>query len=379
MKHTYLTVLMIPALLLTGCRKGNADKTTQIPEIEVDTPVTDSVTLHKVIPGVIAAKNKVDVVARVNGKILSRNYKAGDYVHAGQVLFTIESTRYDDAVQQAQAQLDEARSNYAYYSRQYEAMKKALAADAVSQMDVNQAESNMKNAQAAMRNASAGLTTARTNRSYCRVTAPVSGHITSNTIDPGNVVSGEAAPVTLATIYDDSEVLAVFDISDSQYQTLFAPKGGTTGPLFRAVPLTFETEMPYTYTADLDYTSPAVSRTTGSLMLRGKVKNPDWRLRDGMFVSVALPYGVEPHAILVRDASIGTDQLGKYLYVVNDSDKVVYTPVEVGEIFQDTLRVITKGITAKSRYVTKALLNVRNGEKIKPVAASANKKSNVKK
>ena len=258
-------------------------------------------------------------------------------------------------------------------------MTTPLAADAVSQMHVNQAESNMKNAQAAMRNASAGLTTARTNRSYCRVTAPVSGHITSNTIDPGNVVSGEAAPVTLATIYDDSEVLAVFDISDSQYQTLFAPKGGTTGPLFRAVPLTFETEMPYTYTADLDYTSPAVSRTTGSLMLRGKVKNPDWRLRDGMFVSVALPYGVEPHAILVRDASIGTDQLGKYLYVVNDSDKVVYTPVEVGEIFQDTLRVITKGITAKSRYVTKALLNVRNGEKIKPVAASANKKSNVKK
>lgn len=88
-----------------------------------------------------------------------------------------------------------------------------------------------------------------------------------------------------------------------------------------------------------------------------------------MFVSVALPYAVEPHAVLVRDASIGTDQLGKYLYVVNDSDKVVYTPVTVGELYHDTLRIISKGITPRSRYVTKALLNVRNGEKIKPVTA----------
>ena len=74
-----------------------------------------------------------------------------------------------------------------------------------------------------------------------------------------------------------------------------------------------------------------------------------------------------PCRSLVKDASIGTDQLGKYLYVVNDSNKVVYTPVEVGDIYQDSLRVITKGLRAGDKYVTKALLTVRNGEEISPV------------
>ena len=86
-----------------------------------------------------------------------------------------------------------------------------------------------------------------------------------------------------------------------------------------------------------------------------------------MFVTVNLPYGTSPHAILIRDASIAKDQLGSYVYVVNDSNKVVYTPIKVGELYQDTLRIVTQGLTPKSRYVTEALLKVRNGETVKPL------------
>ena len=64
---------------------------------------------------------------------------------------------------------------------------------------------------------------------------------------------------------------------------------------------------------------------------------------------------------------MSSDQLGKYMYIVNDSDKVVYTPVKVGELIDDTLRLVTSGIKADDRYVTKALLKVRNGMKVKPV------------
>lgn len=71
--------------------------------------------------------------------------------------------------------------------------------------------------------------------------------------------------------------------------------------------------------------------------------------------------------MLVRDASIGTDQLGKYLYVVNDSDKVVYTPIEVGGLYRDSMRVVTKGISPESRYITSALLKVRDGMPVKTV------------
>ena len=71
--------------------------------------------------------------------------------------------------------------------------------------------------------------------------------------------------------------------------------------------------------------------------------------------------------MLVKDASLGTDQLGRYLYTVNDSDRVVYTPVKVGELYDDSLRIVTSGITPSTRYVTRALLKVRDGMAIRPV------------
>jgi multidrug efflux pump subunit AcrA (membrane-fusion protein) len=86
-----------------------------------------------------------------------------------------------------------------------------------------------------------------------------------------------------------------------------------------------------------------------------------------MYLTIGLPYSIAPKAILINDASIGTDQLGKYVYVVNGSNKVVYTPVKVGGIVNDTMRVVTDGLTPDSRYVTKALLKVRDGMSVKPV------------
>lgn len=138
-------------------------------------------------------------------------------------------------------------------------------------------------------------------------------------------------------------------------------------PVYRQIPLSFTDSMTHSYTADLYYESPSVNQSTGTIELKGTVNNIDNELKDGMYVTVSLPYGRKSDAILVKDASIGTDQLGKYLYVVNDSNKVVYTPVEVGDIYQDSLRVITKGLRAGDKYVTKALLTVRNGEEISPV------------
>ena len=86
-----------------------------------------------------------------------------------------------------------------------------------------------------------------------------------------------------------------------------------------------------------------------------------------MFVSVDLPVSRDPHAILVLDASIGSDQRGQYLYVVNDSNKVVYTPVKTGNTVRDSLRIITSGIGPDDRYVTKAIMKVRDGMEVKPV------------
>lgn len=119
--------------------------------------------------------------------------------------------------------------------------------------------------------------------------------------------------------------------------------------------------------AKLDYLSPNVTLTTGTLRLRAELDNSDGKLRPGLFVSVTLPYGEARNAVLVNDASIGTDQLGKYLYVVNDSDIVNYRHIEVGQLADHNMRVVKSGLSPSERYVTKALLKVRQGMKIKPI------------
>ena len=136
--------------------------------------------------------------------------------------------------------------------------------------------------------------------------------------------------------------------------------------LYRNVPIKFNQPLPHSYSADLYYQSPSINSSTGTLKLQGSIKNIDNELKDGMYVTVELPYGINPKAILIRDASIGTDQLGKYIYVINDSNKVVYTPIKTGELYQDSLRVVNEGLKPGEKYVTEALLTVRNGMTVKP-------------
>ena len=117
----------------------------------------------------------------------------------------------------------------------------------------------------------------------------------------------------------------------------------------------------------MDYLSPNIDLSTGTLKVRAELRNDDGFLKSGSYISVVLPYKNVPDGILIKDASIGTDQLGKFIYVVNDSNIVEYRHIETGAIVDDTLRVVTSGLRDKERYITKALLKVRNGMKITPI------------
>lgn len=353
------------SLLMAGCHKKENQHAENIPDIEVTTPVVDSIVLHKTYPGYLNAGKMVDVVGEVSGRLLSSNFRSGDYVKQGQVLYTIDATTYRQALERAEASLRTANAQYAYAAKQYAALQKAIAVDAVSKMEVLQAKSNMDQYAAQVESAKSSVATAKTSLDKCVVRAPISGYITNGRLDPGAYVNGEGSPVALATIYDNSSLTVAFSIEDSQYE-LMVGQGGISKEIYRKVPLKFEKSLPHAYFTDLYFEAPDVERSTGTLLLKGKLKNEYNELKDGMYCTVNLPYGSEPEAILVKDASIGTDQLGKYMYVVNDSNKVVYTHIEVGDIYQDSMRLVTKGLKPNDRYVTVALLKVRNGMKINP-------------
>lgn len=367
MKTRILYIGMAAMLLMGSCHKKQKAAGEEVPEIYVAEAFTDSLVLHKTYPGYLNADSKATVVAQVNGKLLSKHFQPGAYVSKGQLLYSIDPTLYQDEVNRARAELNSAISARDYAKSHYAAVKKALEADAVSKMEVLNAESTLNQAEANIKSCQAALNTAQTNLGYCSVKAPISGYITDTEIKPGNYLSGSVSPVQLATIYDNSVLNAVFEIEDSQYEEMVGEANGKEAYLYRAIPLQFRDPLPHNYTADLSYESPSVNKATGTIVLKGAVKNIDNELKDGMYVTISLPYGVAPKAVLIKDASIATDQLGKYVYTVNDSNKVVYTPIQVGELYQDSLRMVESGLKAGDRYVTEALLTVRNGEEVKPI------------
>lgn len=353
---------------LTGCHgKEHKDDNGNVPTIDVARVTTDSVMIHNSYPAYLRADKSIDIVARVNGTVTSRNFQEGDNVTKGQLLFTIEPTHYRDALQQSEAQLATAESSLEYASSHYSAVSKALESNAVSQMEVNQAKSAMEQAQAAVSSASAAVETARTNLGYCSVYAPVSGRITAASVSVGSYVSGQNSPFTLATVYDDASLKAVFSVDESKsHELIGALAQAATNSAMTSVGLDFGQTLDHTYTARLSNVAPDVDKSTGTITFKAVVENPYGELRDGMFVTVAVPITADPHAMLVKDASLSTDQLGRYLYIVNDSNRIVYTPVRTGEIYHDSLRIVTSGVTPHSRYVTKALLKVRDGMTVNP-------------
>lgn len=360
---------LIPlAAAVAACGSEKTEEKPRGPEpVSVAVVITDSVVLHKTYPGWVDALVKTPVMARVNGLITSIDFQPGAMVQKGQLLYTIESTKYRDAVEQAASQLASAQSQYEYAKSHYAALQQAAKADAVSQMEVLQGKSAVEQAQASIRNCQAALQIAKTNLSYCSIRAPHKGNIEVSTPALSEYVNGEAQPVQLTMIYDNSVLNAKFNIEDSQYLEMLSGHKTLYGVDLRHVPINFEGIPKGSFFGDLSYQAPAIDKETGTLLLQCMLKNPDGVLKAGMYASIDLPYANEPEAMLVRDDALGADQLGKYLYVVNDSNRVVYTPVKVGELVRDSMRVVTSGLKPGQKYVTKALLKVRNGMEVKPV------------
>lgn len=356
--------------ILTGCKEkksAGAMGGMPTPEISVAKPIIKNVTLTKDYPGYLTTEKTVNLVARVNGTLQSVSYAPGGRVKKGQLLFVIEPTLYNDKVAQAEAELKTAQAQLEYARNNYSRMKEAVKSDAVSQIQVLQSESSVTEGVAAVSNAEAALSTARTNLGYCYVRAPFDGTISKSTVDVGSYVGGSLQPVTLATIYKDDQMYAYFNVADNQWLEMSMNNQQPTKDLPKKIMVQLGKEGTESYPATLDYLSPNVDLNTGTLMVRANFDNPQGVLKSGLYVSITLPYGEADHAILVKEASIGTDQLGKFLYAVNDSDIVHYRHIEIGQLINDTLRQVLGGLSPQERYVTEALMKVRDGMKIKPI------------
>lgn len=360
--------LILSVLGAVACNDRKQDRPApQLQPVAVAQPVVDSVTIYAEYPATLQADRTIDIVAEVNGQLQSIYYNPGDFVRQGQPLFAIDPTVYTQAVQQAQANLAQAQAQYEYAEPHYQAVARALQSNAVSKMEVAQALSARDQALAAINTAKAALASARTQLAKCRIAAPASGHITFNNVSRAGYVAGAGQPFKLATLYVDDNCLINFNITERdvpairQYASDYG--SGRTQPLT----LVFQDSLKHSYRGDIIYVAPEIDPSTGTMLIQGKVANPYGELRSGMYLTVKLPSQRLPQAVLVRDAAVGTDQRGNFVYTLGDSSQVVYTPVETGPLVRDSMRVIYSGLTPDQTYITAAQLKVRPGAKIKPV------------
>ena len=357
---------MVAVLAMTACHnKKEMPMAGGALPVEVSKPVVRDVMLTREYPGYLSADATIPVVGRVNGTIVKRNFVEGSRVKQGDLLFVIEPTLYENSVAQAVAALQTAQAEYDYAVNSYERMKVAISSDAVSQIELLQAKSKVESGKAAIDNARAALSTAKTKLGYCYVKAPVDGVVGLRKYSVGAYISGEMSPVELCKLYKDDIMYAYFDISDVQWLKSLQRKD--SGIDQSNITFTLAGAQSYTWKAKIDYLAPDVNLSTGTLQVRAELPNSDGVLKPGSYISVVLPYEKVSNGILVRDASIGTDQLGKYLYVVNDSNRVEYRRISAGSLVDDTLRLVTEGLEPYEKYVTKALLKVRNGMSVVPV------------
>ena len=368
-KLILLSIMTLCMIYLCGCNnKGKKKTTSDIPKVSVARPYVMPIVLHKEYPGYLLSNNIVDVVGRVSGYVTLQNFSSGQYINEGDLLYVIEPTVYENEVKKAEANLKSAQASLDYYENNYQRMLEASKSDAISQIDLIQAETNVRTAKANVQTAEADLKTAQTTLSYCYIKAPITGFLTTSGAGEGEYVAGsDGSPFKLTTIYNNDPIYAYFNIEDNQYLMIKMSSKNWESALPKKVYVNMQEGRFPPIEATPNYISPFVNLKTGTLTLRALFENSQYDLKSGMYCTVALPYGEDDNAILIPDASTGTDQLGRYIYVVDDNNIVSYRHIEVGEIINDSLIHVKSGLNPDERFVTKALLKVRSGMKVEPI------------
>ena len=208
-KFTSLTIIVLSTILfLFSCKgKSNKNNNSPIPKVSVSKPYVMPIVLHKDYPGYLLSNNIVDVVGRVSGYVTLQNFSSGQHINAGDLLYIIEPTVYENEVSKAEANLKSAQASLDYYKNNYQRMLEASKSDAISQIDLIQAETNVRTAEANVKTAEANLKTAQNTLSYCYVKAPISGVLTTSGAGEGEYVSGsDGNPFKLTTIYNNDPI-----------------------------------------------------------------------------------------------------------------------------------------------------------------------------
>jgi RND family efflux transporter MFP subunit len=367
-----LAVPLLLALTLAACGDSQPQKQsggTPPPSVTVSKPIKRTIVDYDEYVGRFAAVNAVEVRARVSGYLDNVHFKDGQLVKKGDLLFTIDKRSFQNALDQARANLAQSKANLAYAQADLERGQSLVKEKTITQQTFEQRTQAARIAQALATRAEAAVRQAEIDLQFTELRAPIDGRIGARQVSPGNLVTGGTSGNTtlLATIVSTDPIYFEFTFDEAsflRYQRLANtgydmanPRGG--------VPVTLKLidEKTFDHKGRMDFVNNVISTSTGTILGRAVFQNPTGLFTPGMFARVRVPASAPHEALLVPDTAIASQQTQKYVLVVDASSIAKPKTVTLGQLVGD-LRVIKSGLVSDDNVVVNGQARVRPGQKV---------------
>ena len=348
-------IAIIALVFLKSC--GKTVTKSPIP-VTTAIPLSQEIRSFATFDGVVDPYLTVNLDARVKGYLTKIGFADGTMVKKGDLLFVIEQDQYIQEVNLKKAIYDEAKIEL---GRQRSLLKE----NATSQAAVDKALSQYQQSEA-------NLTLAKINLGYTEIRAPFDGLMGRHLLDVGTYLDTTSKGVKLATIQQISPIYVYFSVNERAFLN-FEEKDKSTDrksevnalPVFAGL----QNEKGYPHEGVLDFAANLISTETGSLQLRGIFKNANYALIPGLYARVMAQYGKPRQALLVPITATLNDQVGNYVYVLDEAKRAQRQPIALGQRFEKYVEV-TEGLTASSQVVINGFINLSVNQVTNPKAVT---------
>jgi membrane fusion protein (multidrug efflux system) len=365
---------IFPALIFTGCKKEQKAGPPP-PLVEVVDVVQKDVPISSEWVGTADGYVNATIRAQVQGYLIKQDYREGDLVRKGQVLFEIDPRTFEASLEFAKGQLAAQQARWDTTKANLGRVKPLAEQNAVSQKDLDDAIGAEQAAHAAVISAQAGVDKAQLDLSFTKVKSPVDGIAGIAKAQIGNLV-GPGAVEELTTVSTVNPIKVYAQISEQEYLHFVEKRQSSAQP--RQLELILADGTIYPHKGEFAFADRQVDVRTGTIRVASLFPNPGNILRPGQFAKVRTVTAMRKGALLVPQRAV-TEMQGRYLVALVGSDnKVGIRPVEVAEQVGSDW-IIAKGLQPGDRIIAEGIQKVKEGLTVtpKPFVEEAGKKQEV--
>jgi len=312
--------------------------------------------------GNVEAIATVAVKARVDGQITLVNFKEGQEVRKGQVLFRIDERPFEAALRQAEANALRDRAQRDHARAQEQRYQELLGKNFVSKDAYAQFRTNAQTAEATAKASEAGLENARLNLAYCTIAAPLDGYVGRTLLQAGNLVkANDVSP--LVVINQVRPIYVSFAIPEQSLATLRQYMAGDPLPVEALSP---GAGKPLAI-GKVVFVDNAVDPNTGTIKVRAQFDNDNAVLWPGQFVNVSVRLYEQANAVVIPSRAVQTGPQGQYVYVIKD---LVAEVRKVSVERTDGDDAVVQGVAQGEQVVTRGALRLSPGAKVQILTAA---------